>query len=177
YKAGFKTIDEIGRKRIELAAKNIKSKTYFDIDYGFKLYKLNKPTENTLNNLYNFDPNDYRLLSSDFIIPFEFDGESGKSTILTTWLNKDGYGLLAKPSEYILNDYAADLYKDSLYIIDEGLKSEDLQELIKRIEQDELVISRIVVYAHSLSFDIYHELKNNISNLKNNRSVSLIERY
>lgn len=40
YKAGYRTIDEIGRARIEKAAKKIKEETGADIDYGYKLYYL-----------------------------------------------------------------------------------------------------------------------------------------
>lgn len=40
YKAGYRTIDEIGRERIRRAAKKIKEETSADIDYGFKTYRL-----------------------------------------------------------------------------------------------------------------------------------------
>ena len=50
-------------------------------------------------------------------------------------------------------------------------------ELIKRIETLELDITRVVVYTPSLDFHVLHELKKNLSNLRNNKSVELIERY
>ena len=40
YKAGYKTICEIGEERIRRAAKKIKEETNADIDYGFRVYKL-----------------------------------------------------------------------------------------------------------------------------------------
>ncbi len=40
YKAGFKNIAEIGKERIRRAGKKIKEETNADIDYGFRVYKV-----------------------------------------------------------------------------------------------------------------------------------------
>jgi len=40
YKAGFKNISEIGKERIRRAAKKIKEETSADIDYGFRVFKV-----------------------------------------------------------------------------------------------------------------------------------------
>ena len=40
YKAGYKTICEIGEERIRRAAKKIKNETNANIDYGFRVYKV-----------------------------------------------------------------------------------------------------------------------------------------
>ena len=40
YKAGYRTICEIGEERIRRAAKKIKEETNTDIDYGFRVYKV-----------------------------------------------------------------------------------------------------------------------------------------
>ncbi|QQE74416.1 site-specific DNA-methyltransferase [Brevibacillus composti] len=40
YKAGFKTICEIGKERIRRAAKKIKEETKAEIDYGFRVYRV-----------------------------------------------------------------------------------------------------------------------------------------
>ncbi|HDX8652193.1 MULTISPECIES: site-specific DNA-methyltransferase [Staphylococcus] len=177
YKAGYRTLDEIGRERIMLAAKKIRVETEADIDYGVKLYRLNKPSENTMNDIVDFDPHNIELISQDFITPFEFNGEKGETTILTTWLNQDGYGLIAKPVDYLLHTYIAKRYQNSIYIVKPGLSSEDVMELVRILEMNELQINRIVVYAYSLDFNVIHELKTNLANLKNNQSVLLIERY
>ena len=64
-----------------------------------------------------------------------------------------------------------------MYIIDPGLTSEDVMELIRKIEKDELNLSRIVTYPYSIVFNVIHELKKNIKNLKNGKVVHVIERY
>lgn len=175
FKAGYKTIDEIGRERIKRAAKKIKEETNADIDYGFKVVKLENIQENTLERLESFDPN--VLVSDDYVNDFSNEDSSGLETILTTWLNQDGYGLHAKWEDFKLVNYIAHLYSNSLYIINEGIESSDISRLIEMIENNELNISRIVIYTYSLPFTIINELKTNIKNLRNNKTVDIIERY
>lgn len=176
YKAGYRTIDEIGRARIDKAGKKIKKESEADIDYGYKLYRLNTPTQRTLDKIVDFDP------VSDFVVDdmvevFSFDGVPGKETILTTWLNEDGYGLVVNHEKIKLDTYEADLLADSIYIIEEGLTSKDVMELIRIIENHELNISRVVIYPYSVKFNQAHELKKNITNLRNNKNITVIERY
>lgn len=48
-KAGFKNISEIGKERIRRAAKKLKAETNADIDYGFRVYRLD---ESNMQDLY-----------------------------------------------------------------------------------------------------------------------------
>ena len=176
YKAGYRTIDEIGRERIRRAAKKIKEETSADIDYGFKTFYLNELKEDVLTNLLSFDDN-LKLVLDDTVGIFDTEKAKGKEAILTTYLVLDGYGLSAKAEEYKLSSYIADKIEGSLYIIEQGLESEDVMELIRRIENLELDITRVVIYTSSISFNVLHELKKNLANLRNNKSVELIERY
>lgn len=176
YKAGYRTVDEIGRERIKRAAKKIQEETGADIDYGFKVYSLKKLEEEVLTNLDYFDDNP-KLILDDFVGIFDTDKSKGKDAILSTYLALDGYGLSVNAQKYRLSNFEADKIENSIYMIDNGLDSDDVMELIKRIETLELDITRVVVYAPSLSFHVLHELKKNLSNLRNNKSVELIERY
>lgn len=175
FKAGYKTIDEIGRERIKRSAQKIKEETNADIDYGFKVVKLENVQENTLDRLESFDPN--VLVSDDYVNDFSNEDSSGLETILTTWLNQDGYGLHAKWEDFKLVNYIAHRYSNSLYIVNEGIESSDISRLIEMIENNELNISRIIIYTYSLPFTIINELKTNIKNLRNNKTVDIIERY
>lgn len=175
FKAGYKTIDEIGRERIKRAAQKIKEETNADIDYGFKVVKLENIQENTLDRLESFDPN--VLVSDDYVNDFSNEDSSGLETILTTWLNQDGYGLHAKWEDFKLVNYIAHRYSNSLYVVNEGIESSDISRLIEMIENNELNISRIIIYTYSLPFTIINELKTNIKNLRNNKTVDIIERY
>lgn len=176
YEAGYRTIDEIGRARIEKAAKKIKEETEVNIDYGYKSYKLNELSDKTLDKIVDFNPHE-TLILEDMREVFEFDNVAGRETILSTWINMDGYGLSQTPDKMRLKQYEADLMKNSLYIIDPGIMTEDIIELIKKIEDNSLDISRIVLYPYSIDFNVLHELKKNIINLRNNKNINVIERY
>ena len=176
YKAGYKTIDEIGRERIRRAAKKIKEETGANIDYGFKTYSLKELEEDTLTKLDYFDDNP-KLILDDTVALFDTEKSKGKDAILSTYLALDGYGLSVNTERYKLDKFVADKIEKSLYIIEQGLESTDVMELIRRIESLELDITRIVIYANSISFNVLHELKKNLSNLRNNKTVELIERY
>lgn len=176
YKAGYRTVDEIGRDRIERAAAKIKEETKANIDYGYKLFYLEKPSEKTLLDLEEFKP-EIKLVSDDMISVFDNKHASGKENILATWLNEDGYGLTKEAKDYKLDNYTAQLIEKTLYIIDEGLESDDVMKLIKQIEDDLLDITRLVIYSYSVKFSVLNELRKNIKVLKNNKNVTLIERF
>ena len=88
-----------------------------------------------------------------------------------------GYGLSEESEVYKLDKYIANKIEKSLYIIESGLQSSDVMELIRRLETMELDITRVVIYVHSIGYQVLHELRRNLKNLRNNKSVELIERY
>ena len=177
YKAGYKTIDEIGIERIKRAAKKIKKETQAEIDYGFKIVKLETLNSNTLDKIVDFNPDDKKLILDNFIDEFKFGETEGYDTILTTWLNQDGYGMNVKSQKVLLKNFEIDVFENSAYIIKEGISSEDVMELITRVEKNEIAITRLVVYPYSVSFNVLHEMKRNFKNLRGNKELKLIERY
>ncbi|HLV24343.1 MAG TPA: site-specific DNA-methyltransferase [Moheibacter sp.] len=56
YKAGYKNICEIGKERLRRAAKKIKEETNADIDYGFRVYRLDS---SNMQDVY-YRPQDYK---------------------------------------------------------------------------------------------------------------------
>ena len=177
YKAGYKTIDEIGIERIKRAAKKIKEETQAEIDYGFKIVKLETPNSNTLDKIVDFNSDDKKLILDNFIDEFKFGGTEGYDTILTTWLNQDGYGMNVKSQKVLLKNFEIDIFENSAYVIKEGISSEDVMELITRVEKNEIAITRLIVYPYSVSFNVLHEMKRNFKNLRGNKELKLIERY
>ena len=177
YKAGYKTIDEIGIERIKRAAKKIKEETQAEIDYGFKIVKLETPNSNTLDKIVDFNPDDNKLILDNLIDEFKFGETEGYDTILTTWLNQDGYGMNVKSQKVLLKNFEIDIFENSAYIIKEGISSEDIMELITRVEKNEIAITRLVVYPYSVPFNVLHEMKRNFKNLRGNKELKLIERY
>lgn len=178
YKAGYRTIDEIGRARIEKAAVKIETETKANIDYGFKLLRLEEPSAKTLDELQSFNPNeDGTLLAGDFVSKFELNGTPGKDVALSTWLLHDGFGLTPNVQVLRLADYELAVCGDSAYIVDPGLTSDDVLELVSKLETGELDLTRLVVFGYSVTFSVMHELKKNLVSLKSGRTVSVIERF
>ncbi|WP_019174117.1 site-specific DNA-methyltransferase [Brevibacterium ravenspurgense] len=177
YKAGYRTIDEIGRERIKRAAAKVKKETGADIDYGFKLYRLNEPSGQVLDDLLTFDTKqDGTLLAGDYVSKFDLNGTPGHDTVLATWLVEDGHGLVTGAQQVTLDGYELDVCRDSAYIISPGLTSDDVVELVRQLENGDLAVSRVVVFGYSVTFGVMHELKKNLSVLKSGRTVSVIER-
>ena len=161
YKEGYRTIDEIGRERIRRAANKIQEETGSNIDYGFKVYSLKSLEEEVLTNLDDFDDNP-KLILDDMVGIFDTDKSKGKDAILSTYLALDGYGLSVNTQKYRLSNFEADKIENSIYMIDNGLDSDDVMELIKRIETLERDITRVVVYVPSLNFHVLHEQKKSL---------------
>ena len=130
YKAGYRTIDEIGMERIKRAEKKIKEENpLFAGDLGFKHYTLEEVPQNTLDKLETFDPN--VILSTDDALNM-----FGRDTVLATWLVNDGYGLGAKTEEIVLDKYHATLCGNHLYMTDADFDEEDMAALVDRYQSD-----------------------------------------
>jgi adenine-specific DNA-methyltransferase len=188
-KAGYNTIDEIARKRIDLAGKKIladyesdlvKQTNGWDKDIGFKHYRLVTPDIKTLEKIIKFDPKQTNLIADDMIKPFEYKKTEtgGLDTILATWLIDDGYRFDTPVEEIIFGDYKAHYVREAmtLYLINMGWDTKALKDMLNQIGTNKLLVNTIVVYPYSFEFEAMRELKTNIkTNLDN--SPNLIERY
>jgi type III restriction enzyme/adenine-specific DNA-methyltransferase len=121
------TLDYVGIERIIRASKKIKEETDADIDYGFKHYILNEPEQNTLDKCETFDK---ASLIPDGSILEDF----GAETVLTTWLNYDGYGLNANAKEIDLNGYTSYYFDKHLYLINPDFNKENVVALFEKYE-------------------------------------------
>lgn len=177
YKAGYKTIDEIGRERIRRAAKKIAEENpekAESLDLGFKTYYLKSTDKQTLDKIVDFDPN-MPLDSEDIKTKF------GKDTIIETWKIKDGYGFNANVKEIDLKGYTAYLLTDSkvgtsLYLIDD-MPDNAIVELVRKIEAYELNVDRIIEYGYAFSHATNTALRSNLKTLKNRNAIEPIIRY
>ncbi|OAN29006.1 DNA methyltransferase [Plantibacter sp. H53] len=178
YAAGYKFIDEIGRARVARAATRIQTKTNATIDYGFRLFRLEQPSETTLDELQSFEPaaND-ALFAGDFVSKFDSNGTPGAVVALSTWLLQDGFGLTPDVQKVQLDQYELPLCGDSGYVIRPGMTSDDLVALVTKLETGDLDLNRLVVFGYSMTFSAMHELKQNLKSLKSGRTVSIIERF
>ena len=175
-KAGYKTIDEIGRERIRRAAAKIKAEhPDTSADLGFKTYYLKSMPKETLDKIKTFDPNAF--ISNDANIVKSL----GEKTLLQTWQIKDGFGFNAVPQKNDLSDYTAYLLDDEkigkyLYLLDE-IEEKSIKELIRKIESLELTVDKIFIYGYSFDFNMLTSITTNLKTLKNRNPLEPIVRY
>ncbi len=165
YNAGFKTIDEIGRKRIELAAEKIREENpLFHGDLGFKHYTLVTPPQNTLDKMIEFNPEADDLIAIDEML----SALGGKDTVLTTWLVRDGYGFSSAGQAVELKNYTAWWCDKHLYLIAPGFSEEDVVELFKKYDSDGAFSPEtVVLFGYSFSeWTINEMLDKNLRQLK-----------
>ena len=174
---GYNTIDEIGRERIRRAAAKIRAdepEKSKDVDLGFKTYYLKTPEKQTLDKIENFNP-EFPIDGDDIIAAF------GKDTVLATWGIKDGYGFNTPIKEIDLKGYTAYFINDgihgaNLYLLDE-ISEPSIMELVRRLEANELVADKIIVYGYALSFTASTSLRTNLKTLKNRNPIDVVIRY
>ena len=172
-KAGYKTIDEIGRERIIRASHMIKKETDVDIDYGFKHYTTVNLGENKIDQIREFNPD---LLVSELEIEFD------KNTILTTWINRDGQGLTPLINEVDFNEYVGYSINDYLYLIDKGFTQQNIDILLSKIiEEKDFNPTNIVINGYNFTeYNVITQLEYNLKQLRKeekNIEVTLIKRY
>lgn len=161
-KAGYKTIDQVGMERIKRAAKKIKEQNpLFAGDLGFKHYILEEAKEDALLQMEVFDP------ISNYIIPLTVD-DFGKDTVLTTWLEADGYGLTSEAEEVKLGNYTAYWKDDHLYLInpDDDFNESSIVALMDKYNGEPFSPHNIVIFGYSFGFTHREELQKNLRTLK-----------
>ena len=162
FKAGYKTIDEVGMERIKRAAKKIKSENpLFAGDLGFKHYTLEEPKEDALLLMEKFDP------SKDLISPLGVE-DFGMETVLRTWLVADGYGLTEDAEEVMLGNYKAYWKGDHLYMInpDHDFNESSIAALMDKYNGEPFSPHNIVIFGYSFGFTHREELQKNLRTLK-----------
>ena len=176
--AGYNTIDEIGRDRVQRAASNLrKSNSMFSGDTGFKHYTLTEPSDQTFAKLEDFNPN---VIFTDNILD-----EFGKATVLQTWAVRDGYGLNANITPIKLGEYEAYLCGRYLYLVNPNLGNEDsaapIVALIDKYNNEkDFKPENIVLFGYSFTYTETEALKKNLSPLRDgikNLKVNLDIRY
>lgn len=171
YKSGYKTIDEISRKRIELAAKQLNDTR------GFKHFYVQEPSVQTIDKITEFNPEDRILIADDMVAEFNSDKAKGEDIILTTWLTADGYKLNDKVQELNIAGFKA-YYMDNsiLYIISTGWGTEQTKELLNLVGERKINLNTIILYGYSFDLESMREFEIDVKQSLNN-SVEIQKRY
>lgn len=161
YKAGYRTIDQIGKARIKASAGAIKAETNANIDYGYKHYIIRQIEAETIDNMEKFNP-EIMITTNDIL------SEYGEATVLATWLCKDGYGLYPEIEDIDLDGYHATLCGRHLYLINKGFGKNNVEALVKSyIEDITFNPEHIVIFGYSFeSWTISEVLQRNLNILK-----------
>ena len=155
--AGYKTIDQIGMERIKRVAKKIKEKNpSCDGDLGFRHFTLKEPTAKSIERMEKFNPNG---MFSDKTLLDEF----GIPTILTTWLERDGYSLTPQVNTLDLKGYKAYYAENHLYLVNPDLTDDAVGALLSKYQTDAAFgPHNIVIYGYSFGWPQLQSLKDTL---------------
>lgn len=157
------TLNYIGIERIKRAAERIKSEhPETKADLGFKHYILKEPSGKNLSNIESFDQNNNDPFLEDSIL-----NEFGVPTVLTTWLERDGYGMNAKPEIIDLNGYTAYLMPRHLYLIHSHLTNEAIDAIVTKYETEgNFNPQNVVLFGYSFNWSEREGLDDNLRKLQ-----------
>ncbi len=176
YRAGYRTIDQIGMERIRRAAKKIReANPLFAGDLGFKHFMLEEPKEDALLQMEEFDPT-YNPVSTLTAEDF------GVDAVLRTWLVADGYGLTEDAEEIDLAGYTAYYKGNHLYLInpDDTFSPGSIVALMDKYNGEAFSPQNIVIFSYSFGTTHREELQKNLRTLKEGNktlTVNIEDRY
>ena len=176
YKAGYRTIDQIGMERIKRAAKKIReANPLFAGDLGFKHFTLEEPKKDLLLQMEEFDPT-YNPVSTLTAEDF------GVDAVLRTWLVADGYGLTEDAEEIDLAGYKAYYKGNHLYFInpDDTFSPSSIVTLMDKYNGEAFSPQNIVIFSYSFGTTHREELQKNLRTLKDGNKtliVNIEDRY
>lgn len=161
FKAGFKTIDEFGFDRIKRAAKKIvKENPLFHGDLGFRHFTLKEPSQTSLTKIIKFDKN---AAFGDNTLMEEF----GVPTILTTWLERDGYGLTPDYEVLDLDSYKAYFIDKHLYLINPDISESAVAEILDKYQTEaSFNPQNVIIYGYSFGWSELQSLKDSLQTVK-----------
>ncbi|WP_218668625.1 site-specific DNA-methyltransferase [Rodentibacter ratti] len=167
FKAGYKTIFDITKARIEKSA--VKIRQGFpdtQCDLGFKIYQ-------TTNNFRQHSDEKFSLEQAT--LPFvENLTESQYHSLLTTWALNDGALLTAPISDVKLGNYTAHLCDKRLYLLQTGFTSEDLLAFIQKLDNDNnFNPNRVIVFGENIPSHLQQELNQAINTYNNKKNIAL----
>lgn len=161
FKDGFKTIDELGFDRIKRAAKKIETENpLFHGDLGFRHFTLKEPSGVALEKIIKFDKH---TAFGDNTLMDEF----GVPTILTTWLERDGYGLTSDYQTLDLDGYTAYYIDKHLYLINPDLSDEAAAILLDKYQTEaSFNPQNVVIYGYSFGWNELQSLKDSLQTVQ-----------
>lgn len=167
FKAGYKTIFDITKARIEKAATQIQAQNpNASGDFGFRIYQT---TDNFRRHSDDeFSPEQVNLPYVENLTDKQMD------TLLTTWALNDGALLTDPICEVKLGNYTAHLCDKNLYLLQTGFTSADLLTFIQKLDNDtDFNPNRVIVFGENMPSHLQQELNQAIETYSNKKNIAL----
>lgn len=179
YKAGYKSIFDITKARIEKAANKISQENpNYQGDLGFKRFETLPIFDGYLDNIERLEGEQTEL----------FDGSTLSNEqlehLLTTWKVYDGIPLTQPLIETDLAGYIAYRHDKLLYLMHQGFQTESLKDFLSKLDATDgdnaqFDIEKIILFGYNFQSKHQLELNEAIRQYKNRKDkiVSLVVRY
>ncbi len=155
------TLDNIALERLKkVRERNITSNPLFHGDLGFRHFTLKEPSGIALEKIIKFDKN---TAFGDNTLIEEF----GVATILTTWLERDGYGLTSDYQSLDLGGYTAYYIDKHLYLINPDLSDDAVAVLLDKYQTEaSFNPQNVVIYGYSFGWNELQSLKDSLQTVQ-----------
>ena len=166
-KAGYPTIFDITKARIEKAAVKIRAEhPDYTGDLGFKIFQ-------TVEHFRQHQDNDFSPEQPDLPLNDELSEEQ-LQPLLTTWTLYDGAALTTPVEPVRLGDYTAYLCEKRLYLLNKGFTSADLLAFIRKLDDDaDFNPNRVIVFGSNMASAMQHELDQAVRGYTNKKEIEL----
>lgn len=167
-KAGYQSVFDITKARIEKASLKIKSENpEFNGDLGFRVFEtipLFKGADEEIEEL------------SDKLELYDGSKLSGEELdyLLLTWKTYDGIELTEdlKPIEFA--GYMGYTYGKTVYFMDKGFSNEALEAFIKALDEEpSFQPSKLVLYGYNFQSKFQRQIVEGLNSYKNKKSIEL----
>lgn len=172
-------IFDITKERIlkagQLIQKEIQNdKSDYDYDFGFKIFETRPLLENPLERMDKFDEKTPQLFD---ISTFK---EDDFNSLLTTWKVYDGIKLTDELQEITFKEYTAYYGDKKLYFIHSGFTTDDLKELIQKLDVDKTFEpNKLILFGYTFESKYQREISEALASYTNKKSIDIdmIVRY
>lgn len=175
------TIYEITKERIKKGLQQIRdellknvTKDISDYDLGFKIFETTALLDNPLEKMDKFDEETPKLFDTTTLAEDEFDA------ILTTWKVYDGMKLTDELKAVTFKEYEAYYGDKKLYFVHSGFSTDDLKELIKKLDEDKTFEpNKLILFGYTFDSKYQREISEALDSYTNKKSIEIdmIVRY
>ena len=165
--AGYQTIFDITKDRLQKACANIKQEhPDYKGDLGFKIFE-------TVEDFRIKDEGELTLENHSFFDDAVLSDEQYQ-TLLTTWCAYDGSLLTTPVQDIDLNGYTAHLCDKRLYLIAPNFNSETVKALLNELDNnDDFEPNKVVFYGNNFDSAKQMELNEALKGYANKKSIEL----